>query len=310
MGQSRPALYAACVTCLGFLCFALSATAIGLPTWGNYGSTGSYYDQNYGYFGPWRACKKLQYGREKCGSDIGFSPSKAVYATGLLGVISCLCLGVFAILSVIQIASISSKDTVVLKYRLLVVIKLILVIVAVITALLAIIIFAIVTDDTRSGYRVTNGSAFYIELLCIVLSIFLTVLAVYDILLTRRAGGDPTMAVDPNAPATTYNNPGFREGGRNGISMTDASGKPYGSINGSVQSMNTTVTSVTNGSSVGSITRSPLRSSLKKPRQPRATTTDGLGIQNPGFSGGASSPTFQRANSIKRVRIQTQSTEV
>lgn len=130
----------------------------------------------------------------------------------------------------------------------------------------------------------------------------------YDFLLTRRPGGDPTMPMDPAAPATTYNNPGFREGGRNGgISMTDASGKPFGSINGSVQSMNTTVTSVTNGSSVGSIGRSPLRSSLKKPR-PRPA--DGLGIQNPGFSGGGQSPTFQRSGSVKRVRIQTQSTEV
>lgn len=88
--------------------------------------------------------------------------------------------------------------------------------------------------------------------------------------------------------------------------MTDASAKPYSSINGSMQSMNTTVTSVTNGSSVGSVTRSPLRSSLKKPR-PR---NDGLGIQNPGYSGGSHSPTMQRTGSIKKVRIQTQSTDV
>lgn len=89
--------------------------------------------------------------------------------------------------------------------------------------------------------------------------------------------------------------------------MTDSSAKPYSSINGSVQSMNTTVTSVTNGSSIGSVTRSPLRSSLKKPR-PR--NNDGLGIQNPGFSGGGTSPTMQRTGSVKKVRIQTQSTDV
>lgn len=201
---------------------------------------------------------------------------------------------------------------------------------AVLTALLAVVIFAIVADDNSSGFRITNGVAFYLELLTVVLSIFLVVLALYDVLLSRRSGGDPTMGLDPNAPATTYNNPGFREGGgvttspsggRNGgVSMTDASGKPYGaSFNGSVQSMNTTVTSVTNGSSsVGSVTRSPLRSSLKKTRTPRSTTdgsttsgsVGGLGIQNPGFSGGNSSPTFQRSGSVKRVRIQTQSTEV
>lgn len=183
---------------------------------------------------------------------------------------------------------------------------------SVLLALIAIVIFAIATDESRGGYRVSNGPAFYIELLCIVLTIFLSVLALYDFLLCRRPGGDPTMPMDPAAPATTYNNPGFREGGgggggRNGgVSMTDASGKPYGSINGSVQSVNTTMTSVTNGSSVGSMSRSPLRSSLKKPR-PRP---DGLGIQNPGFSGGGQSPTFQRSGSVKRVRIQTQSTEV
>lgn len=80
MGQNKPALYAAGVTCLGFVCFALSATAIGLPTWGYYGSVSSYYDQNNGYFGPWRTCKRLQYNREKCGDDMGFTPSSEFIA--------------------------------------------------------------------------------------------------------------------------------------------------------------------------------------------------------------------------------------
>lgn len=87
--------------------------------------------------------------------------------------------------------------------------------------------------------------------------------------------------------------------------MTDASGKPYTS-NGSMVSMTTASTTVgsTNGSTVGSsITRSPLRSSLKKPKP-----KDGLGIQNPGFSG--TSPTMSRNGSMKKVRIQTHSTEV
>lgn len=92
--------------------------------------------------------------------------------------------------------------------------------------------------------------------------------------------------------------------------MTDSSGKPYVSSNGhgSVISMNTTVTSVSNGSTLdGSVTRSPLRSSLKKPRNRDAS---GLGIQNPGFSGANLSPRMQRAASVKKVRIQTHSTEV
>lgn len=78
-----------------------------------------------------------------------------------------------------------------------------------------------------------------------------------------------------------------------------------GATNGSTVSMNTTSTTLgSNGSSINSsVTRSPLRSSLKKPKP-----KDGLGIQNPGFSG--SSPTFSRNGSTKKVRIQTHSTEV
>lgn len=93
-----------------------------------------------------------------------------------------------------------------------------------------------------------------------------------------------------------------------GISVTDASGKPYSGIRngaGSVQSMSTTLTSVSNGSTIESVTRSPLRSSLKKPR-PRGEH----GIQNPGFSGSGHSPPMHRNGSVKKVRIQTHSTEV
>uniref|UniRef100_A0A336KY36 CSON001294 protein n=1 Tax=Culicoides sonorensis TaxID=179676 RepID=A0A336KY36_CULSO len=309
MGENKPALYAAGVTCLAFVCFALSATAVGLPVWGYFSSSGSSWDINKGYFGPWRTCKSLNYGRENCRSEsLGFKTPDAVYFTGIFGVISCICLGLFCIFSVLQIAMISAKDKVVIKYSVLVVFKLVLVILAVILSLVATLIFAIVTDDIRGGYRVTNGISFYLELLVIAFSIGLFVLAMYDVMMSRRTGGDPTMPTDPNAPAITFNNPGFREGGRNGgISMTDSSAKPYSSINGSIQSMNTTVTSVTNGSSIGSVTRSPLRSSLKKPR-PR--NNDGLGIQNPGFSGSGTSPTMQRSGSVKKVRIQTQSTDV
>lgn len=88
--------------------------------------------------------------------------------------------------------------------------------------------------------------------------------------------------------------------------MTDASGKPYSSVtNGSTVSMYTASTTLgSNGSTAtSSVTRSPLRSSLKKPKP-----KDGLGIQNPGFSG--TSPTLSRNGSTKKVRIQTHSTEV
>lgn len=89
--------------------------------------------------------------------------------------------------------------------------------------------------------------------------------------------------------------------------MTDSSGKPYTSgTNGSVLSMNTTVTNVSNNTSLdSSIGKSPLRSSLKKPRN-----REGLGIQNLGFSGANHSPRMNRTSSMKKVRIQTHSTEV
>ena len=152
----------------------------------------------------------------------------------------------------------------------------------------------------------------------IILNFLLFIMALYDVIFSRRHGGDPTMPEghDPTGEdATTYNNPGFRERRTNnnsGVSVTDASGKPYvyspGSsrqstaANGSVMSMTTTTSS--NGSTAGSVTRSPLRSSLKKPRPKQ----DGMGIQNPGFSG--HSPTLSRNGSMKKVRIQTHSTAV
>jgi len=144
-------------------------------------------------------------------------------------------------------------------------------------------------------------------------------MALYDVIFSRRHGGDPTMphGRDPTGEdATTFNNPGFRDrrviSSSAGVSVTDASGKPYvhsagsshqqNAANGSIASVTTTTSS--NGSTAGSVTRSPLRSSLKKPR-PRQ---EGMGIQNPGFSG--HSPTLSRNGSMKKVRIQTHSTAV
>lgn len=201
--------------------------------------------------------------------------------------------------------------------------------------------FALQIDEQeRFGFKISRGVSFYIQvsatayicivgfiepqsdfllplqIVVIVLSIALFVAAVYDVIFSRSSGGDPTMALDASSPgsATTFNNPGFKEPrSRNGVSVTDASGKPYSGIRngagtaGSVASMSTTVTSVSNGSTLESVTRSPLRSSLKKPR-PRPDPT--LGIQNPGYSGSGSSPPMRRNGSVKKVRIQTHSTEV
>lgn len=50
--------------------------------------------------------------------------------SGILSMISCMCLALFSVLSVIQLAMISSRDEVVLKYKSCVISKLILAIIA------------------------------------------------------------------------------------------------------------------------------------------------------------------------------------
>lgn len=86
--------------------------------------------------------------------------------------------------------------------------------------------------------------------------------------------------------------------------MTDASAKPYlSTTNGSLNSVNTTSTTLGSNGSSFTLPKAPARSSLKK-----KPADGGLGIQNPGFSG--SSPTFSRNGSVKKVRIQTHSTDV
>ncbi|XP_026330801.1 uncharacterized protein LOC113238212 isoform X2 [Hyposmocoma kahamanoa] len=297
------ALYSIAVVVVGFICFIVGAIAVGLPKWGLfYSLENPHYDQ--GYFGPWRVCKKLLYNREKCGSDVSkFQPLSAVYFAGVIGAIGVSLLGVFCILSVLQLAMISSKERVGLKYTNLVMLKMTLALLAALLSIAAAGLFAVQGDDR--GFRVERGEAFYVQITCIVINSLLFIMSVYDTLYSRRVGGDPTNPLG-EPQGTTINNPGFKEG--RGISMTDASGKPYSTNgHGSVASMNTTATTLTGLSDVSTITRSPLRSSLKKPR-PREGEPGGLGIQNPGYSG--HSPPLNRNGSQKKVRIQTHSTEV
>lgn len=51
------------------------------------------------------------------------------------------------------------------------------------------------------------------QIVLVVLSIGLSVMALYDVVFALRAGGDPTLATDMSkTQATTFNNPGFRDG--------------------------------------------------------------------------------------------------
>ncbi|XP_058831645.1 uncharacterized protein LOC131690121 [Topomyia yanbarensis] len=322
MAAIAPSLYAAIVTCLGFACFALSATAVGLPVWGRFRSYGGFDDQ--GYFGPWKLCRQLTYSyREKCGPEVShFRPSNAIFVSGLLSTFACIAFGLYCVLCILQIAMISSREKVVMRYTSLVVLKLLLAVVGTVLALVGAILFAVTADNGGGHFEVTRGASFYIQLVVVGVSILLTLLAIYDLVLARQPEGDPTMLPtgggygSGRSTPTTVVNPGYRDTprGRNsriGISVTDSSGRPHtGSsvtVSGSVQSMNTTLTSMSG--STTSTNRTPLRSSLKKPRPPEGST-DALGIQNPGYSGSGQSPRLTRSGSVKKVRIQTHDTEV
>ncbi|XP_039279094.1 uncharacterized protein LOC111051995 [Nilaparvata lugens] len=305
------ALYSTLVSCLGLACFGLALTALILPLWGYFDNPRAGPASEKGYFGPWQICKQLLYGRTKCGNEVTrFRPVVAVKVSGYMASASTLLLFFFCVLSVLQLAMVTSRDKVVLPYSSAVTTKLVLALISTLLAIMAGGLFALQTDDTENDFVVSRGESFYIQVVLIILNFMLFIAALYDVLFSRRLGGDPTMSSrDPNGvDATTFNNPGFldkRSSHPGGISMTDASGKPYSrsGTNGSVATLSTTISS--NGSTVGSITKSPLRSSLKKPRP---ANNNGIGIQNPGFSG--SSPTPSRNGNVKKVRIQTQSTAV
>lgn len=320
MAPIAPSIYAAIVTCLGFACFALSATAVGLPVWGRFRSrTPGFEDQ--GYFGPWKLCRQLTF-RERCGTGVSyFKPSDAIFASGLLATFACIAFGLYCVLCILQIAMISSRDKIVMRYTTLVVQKLLLALVGAVLALVGAILFGVTADSGSGGqFEVSRGASFYLQLVVVGLSICLAAAAVLDLIMARRPGGDPTMlptvsvagSSSGRSTPTTVVNPGYRDNPRGrssrvGISVTDSSGRPYtggstATVSGSVQSMNTTLTSMS-GSTV-STTATPLRSSLKKPKPPASADT--LGIQNPGYQ----SPRLSRNGSVKKVRIQTHDTEV
>jgi hypothetical protein len=74
--------------------------------------------------------------------------------------------------------------------------------------------FAVQTDDLRRGvsFHVTRGVSFYLVVIDVVLTILLCVMSFYDLMFSRRAGGDPTQVPDVSgARAITYDNPGYRE---------------------------------------------------------------------------------------------------
>ncbi|KAJ8919399.1 hypothetical protein NQ315_016492 [Exocentrus adspersus] len=140
----------------------------------------------------------------------------AVWVAGLVASIGVAVLGVFCFLSVLQLAMLSSKEKVVLKYSVVVISKVGIGLLAALLAIAAAGLFALQIDDRENnGYEITRGPAFYIQILVIVLNSALFVMSLYDMFFARREGGDPTTVSLP-VEATTYGNPGFREQRTNG----------------------------------------------------------------------------------------------
>ncbi|XP_026675122.1 uncharacterized protein LOC108631833 isoform X2 [Ceratina calcarata] len=273
---------------LSILAVVLQSAATATPTWGYFTNPDAGSAAEKGYFGPWRQCKLLLYGRERCGQGVSrFQPVLAVWVAGLAAATASALLAILVGLAVLQLAMASSAKRVIISYSTALIGKVALATLATSLAIVAASLFALQTDDRASSFVITRGEAFYMQLAAIALNFGVLVAAVYEGIYARR-GGDPTkIRVVHDPRAATINNPGYREhrptnGGS--ISMTDASGKPYvgGAGNGSMASV------ATSGSVTS--TASPLRSSLKKPKP--------LGIHNPGFS--AHSPTLSRNGSQKK----------
>lgn len=124
--MATSSFFIAIITTISFICFALSCAAVFLPVWGYFEDSNGGFGSDHGYFGPWKVCKELAYNREKCGSHENasrFKPSNFVFASGIAIVLSTICLGIYCVLSVIQIAAVSSREKIVMKYSTLVVVK-------------------------------------------------------------------------------------------------------------------------------------------------------------------------------------------
>lgn len=127
--MATSSFFIAIITTISFICFALSCAAIFLPVWGYFSDSSASFGSDKGYFGPWKVCKELAYNREKCGSFENasrFKPSVFVFISGIAIVLSTLFLGIYCILSVIQIAAVSSREKIVMKYSTLIIVKVIL----------------------------------------------------------------------------------------------------------------------------------------------------------------------------------------
>ncbi|KAK3884806.1 hypothetical protein Pcinc_010944 [Petrolisthes cinctipes] len=293
-----------------------------------------------GHFGPWRVCQTGQYGYQHCSTTHHFT---STWASVVAGMGSAMCAALLALATfmcpLLLIMHVTSMKTL-FKFRHATLTKMVCIAASVFCGFASILFFVlevfIFRVGQQSGLYVTLSWAFVLQVVAMILSVVAGIGAGIEFGWSRKLGGDPTVYNrDPEGTAaTTISNPNFRESrnghaqtgngnkggsgsisrgrsgsqrGRthrnpNGVAMTQLSGQPYMiTANGS----NGHAGVRTNGKLAFDPNRTPLRSSLRKPKPPPPEDApDGsMGIQNLAFT--QSSPVAK-----KKVRIHTQSTSV
>jgi len=167
-----------------------------IPIWGYFEDSGGSggFGADRGYFSPWYICKESTYNRAKCGSSENisrFRPSKFVLASGVMLVISTIALGIYCILTAMQLIAMtrqrSSKPNSSLIETRLVIAGL-----GALTAVICAGMFLVQSDDIRRGFSVTRGVSFYLLLVEIFLAIVLSIMSLYDYNSSRQAEEVPS----------------------------------------------------------------------------------------------------------------------
>ncbi|KAK8739078.1 hypothetical protein OTU49_003464 [Cherax quadricarinatus] len=318
----------ALLTLLAFVAAIAAATS---SNWASF--TGVFAGAMTGNFGPWRVCYMGPHGFDQCTSHT--SLLQTTWSSSVAGAGSGACailLGVSTVLGPLLLIMHTTSKKVLIKFRHATLTKMVCTATSVLCGVISVLFFIlevlIFRVGQESGLYVTLSWAFALQAVAVIMGVLAGVTAGIEFGWSRKLGGDPTVyGRDPEGTAaTTISNPNFKDtsnghtqhsrsgstrgrgsqrGPRvhrnsNGVAMTRLSGQPYMiTANGSNGHLRA------NGVVAFDPNRTPLRSSLRKPKHPppEDAPDSSLGIQNLAFT--QSSPVLK-----KKVRIHTQSTSV
>ncbi|CAG7830733.1 unnamed protein product [Allacma fusca] len=208
------------VVILGIVCFIIGTVAVTIPHWGTFSNR---YANERGNYGPWTMCKDLGYGRQICGKNISsFKPSFAVQAAGICAAVGIAALGVYCLISLLQVAMLVSRSRIMCKYSHTIIAKLLCSIISALFTLTAVSLFATQGHDLERGYVVEVTFSFYMEVVVTIFTFILMLLTVSEYYMSRRTeepfgsaaveGGDGgATTLGQVGFGTTIGNPGFRD---------------------------------------------------------------------------------------------------